>query len=52
MTVKEARETYEAMSEKDKSDVAEIMMIWLNSSPERQAELFDLAQKLLNGDIP
>lgn len=46
MTAKEARETYESMSDKVKSDIAEIMMIWLNSSPERQAEIFDLVQKL------
>lgn len=46
MTAKEARETYEAMSEKEQSVVAEIMTIWLTSSPERQTEIFDLVQKL------
>lgn len=46
MTAKEARKTYEAMSEREQSDIARIMMIWLNSSPERKAEIFDLAQKL------
>lgn len=46
MTAKEAREIYNDMSEKEQSDIARIMMIWQNSSPERKAEIFDLAQKL------
>ncbi len=51
MTIKEARETYEAMSEREQSDVAQIMILWLNSSPEKQAEIFDLAQKLLKEQL-